>query len=113
MTENVLEDKVAHMEENLWHTESHIQEMYVYQLDPAFIEDKLIDLDDQLRWNNLRIDDTKERPKKTWADCKMEPDTSINESLGIEKEVVIERTHRVKTAKSKKANTPRTIVCRI
>ena len=43
----------------------------------------------------------------------MEPDTSINESLGIEKEVVIERTHRVKTAKSKKANTPRTIVCRI
>ena len=32
------------MEENLGHTESRVQEMYDYQLDPAFIEDKLIDL---------------------------------------------------------------------
>ena len=87
--------------------------MHVYQLDPAFIEDKLIDLDDQLRWSNLRIDYTKERPKKTWADCKMEPDTSIKEILGIEEELVTERTDRVKTAKSKKGNTPKTIVCRI
>ena len=43
----------------------------------------------------------------------MEPDTSIKEILGIEEELVTERTDRVKTAKSKKGNTPRTIVCRI
>ena len=46
-TENVLEDKVARVEENLAHIESRVQEMYEYQLDPTFIEDKLIDLEDR------------------------------------------------------------------
>ena len=45
-TENVLEDKVARVEENLGHIENRVQEMYDYQLDPSFIEDKLIDLED-------------------------------------------------------------------
>ena len=45
-TENVLEDKVARVEENLGHIESRVQEMYDYQLDPAFIEDKSTDLED-------------------------------------------------------------------
>ena len=40
-TKNVLEDKVARVEENLEHIENCVQEMYDYQLDPAFIEDKL------------------------------------------------------------------------
>ena len=41
-TENVLEDKVARMEENLRHIENCLQEMYDYQLDPSFVEDKLL-----------------------------------------------------------------------
>ena len=45
-TENVLEDKVAHVEEHLEHIENRVQEMYDYQLDPSFIEEKLIDLED-------------------------------------------------------------------
>ena len=59
------------------------------------------------------VDGIKERPNETWEDCKNELHTIFKESLGIEEEVVIERAHRVKTVKSKKANTPRTIVCRI
>ena len=69
---NVLEDKVAHVEGNLGHTESCVQEMYNYQLDPAFTEDKLIDLEDRWRRNNLRVDDIKERPNETWEDCENE-----------------------------------------
>ena len=53
------------MEENLGHIESHAQEMYDYQLDPAFIEDKLLDLEDRSRRNNLRVDGIKERPNET------------------------------------------------
>ena len=101
------------MEENLGNIESHVKEMYDYRLDPAFNEDKLIDLKDWSRWNSFRIDGVKEKPNKTWKDCEMELDTLFKESLGIEEEVVIERTHRVKTDKNKKSNTPRTIVCRI
>ena len=53
------------MEENLGHTESHIQEMCDYQLDPTFTEDKLIELEDRPRRNNLRVDGIKERPNET------------------------------------------------
>ena len=112
-TENVLEDKVARVEGNLGHIGNRVKEMYDYKLGPSFIEDKLIDLEDQSRQNNLRIEGIKEKPNETWEDCKSELPTLFKESLGIEEQVVIERTHRVKTDKSKKSNTPRTIVCRI
>ena len=59
-TENVLEDKVAHVEEKVGHIERHVQEIFHYQLDLAFIEDKLIDLENPSRRNNLRIDCIKE-----------------------------------------------------
>ena len=68
-TKNVLEEKVARVEENIGHIESRVQEMYDYQLDPAFIEDKLIDLEDRSRRNDVEIDDIKERPNGTWEDC--------------------------------------------
>ena len=74
-TENVLKDKVASVEKNLGHIESRVQEMYDYQLDPAFIEDKLIDLEDRSRRNNLRVDSIKERPNEIWEDCENEPHT--------------------------------------
>ena len=58
-TENVLEDKVACVEENLGHIENRVQEMYDYQLNLSFIEDKLIDLEERSRRNNLRVDGIK------------------------------------------------------
>ena len=60
------------MEKNLEHIESRVQQMYDYQLDPAFIEDKLIDIEDRLRRKNLRVDGMKERPNETWKDCEKE-----------------------------------------
>ena len=42
-----------------------------------------------------------------------ELDTFFKESQGNEEEVVMERSHRMKTDKNKKSNTPITIVCRI
>ena len=87
--------------------------MYDYQLDPTLIEDKLIDLKDRSRRNNLRVDGIKERPNETWEDCENELYKLFKENLDIEEEVVTERTHRVKTDKSKKGNTSKTIVCTI
>ena len=110
-TENVLEDKVARMEEDLGNIESCVQEMYDYQLDPAFIKDKLIDLVDRYE-NNFRINCIDDLIMGTWEDFDKELDTLFKESLGIRK-VVIEREHRVKTDKNKKSNIPKTIVCRI
>ena len=100
------------MEENLGHIESHLQEIYDFQLDPAFIEDKLMDLKDRSRRNNLGVDGIKERPNEIWEDCKNELQKTFKEILGIEGEIVIDREHKVKTYNSKKSNTPRTNVCR-
>ena len=83
-TGNVLEDKVARVEENLGHIESRVQEIYDYQLDPTFIEDKLIDLEGRSRRNNLRVDGIKERPNEISEDCENELHTLFKESLGIE-----------------------------
>ena len=71
-TKNVLEDKVASVEENLGHIEDRVQEIYDYQLDPSFSEDKLIDFEDRSKRNNLGVDGIKERPDGTWEDCKNE-----------------------------------------
>ena len=82
--------------------------MYGYQLDSAFIEDKLINLKNQSRWNNVRIDGINERLNETWEDCEEAQDTLFKESLDIKEELVIERARRVKTDKNEKSNTPRT-----
>ena len=58
--------------------------MYDYQLDPAFIEDKLIDLEDRSRQNNLRADGIKERQNEIWEDCEKELHILFKESIGIE-----------------------------
>ena len=63
-TENVLEGKVARVEENLGNIESCVQETCYCHLDPAFIEDKLIEFEDQLRGNNLRIDGIRIKTKR-------------------------------------------------
>ena len=64
-TENVLEKKVASVEENLGHIKNCIQEMHGYQLDPDITEVKLNDLQDRSRRNSLRVKSIKERPNET------------------------------------------------
>ena len=65
--ETVLEDKVSRVEENLDYIGCQVQEMYDYQLDPTFIGDKPIHLEDRSRQNNLRVDSIKEKPNETWG----------------------------------------------
>ena len=67
--------------------------IYIYIYITYFIEDKLIELEDRSRRNNLRVDGIKERPNETWEDCENELHTLFKESLGFEEEVVIERAH--------------------
>ena len=52
-----------------------MQEIYDYQLDPHFIDHKLIDHEDRWTRNSLRVDGFKERPNETWKDGEKELDT--------------------------------------
>ena len=60
-----------------------------------------------MRRKKLSIDGTNKKPNETWEDCEKELDTLLKESLDIEEEVVIEKSHKKKTDKSKKGNTLR------
>ena len=59
-TQNNLEEKVDNVEKRMEKLDSDIQEIYEYQIDPKYVHDKLTELEDRSRRNNIRIDGIKE-----------------------------------------------------
>ena len=68
-TENQLEEKVNNAESKKADIEHRIEEIYDYQIDPEYVEQKLIDLEDKSRRNNLRVDGILYIPGEIWEDC--------------------------------------------
>ena len=68
-TENQLEEKVNNAKNKLVDIEQRIEEIYDYQIDLDHVKQKLIDLDDRSRRNNLRVDRILETLEDTWEDC--------------------------------------------
>ena len=68
-TQNNLEEKVDIVEKRMEKLESDIQEIYEYQIDPKYVQDKLTELEDRSRRINIRIDGIKETKGETWNDC--------------------------------------------
>ena len=85
--------------------------MYEDLLDPDFVTEKLIELEDRSRQDNLRIDGVEETPNETWDICEEKVQSIIKEELGITAEIELDHCHR--TGKFKKNQSkPRIIVCR-
>ena len=55
LTENVLEEKVQKCQEKAEHLDERIREIYEWQLDPEYIHNKFVDLEDCSRRNNLGL----------------------------------------------------------
>ena len=109
-TENVLEGKVKKLEERCENMETELQEFYNNQIDPEYVYNKLVDLEDRSRRCNLRIDGVTEKKGETWEQCEEEIQNVFKEKLGLEN-INIERAHRSKGKTS--SNKPRTIVCKL
>ena len=75
--------------------ESDIQEIYEYQIDPKYVQDKLTELEGRSRRNNVRIDGIKETKGETWNDCQEKVQDMFAQKLGLDGSE-IERAHRVK-----------------
>ena len=113
-TENVIEKKVEKLETELDNLKDKVQDIWDYQIDPDYIQHKLIELEDRSRRNNMRIDGIKEEEGKTWEISEAKVTKVFKEKLGIEKEIIIERAHRTKrNYKDKDKKRPRTIVLRL
>ena len=69
LTEKVLEEKIKKLEERCENMETELQESYNNQIDPEYVYNKLVDLEDRSRRCNLLIDGVTEKKGETWEQC--------------------------------------------
>ena len=60
---------MSNAENKLADIEHRVEEIYDYQIDSDYVEEKLIVLEDRPRRNNLRVDGIVENSGETWEDC--------------------------------------------
>ena len=93
--------------------DSDIQEIYEYQIDPKYAQDKLTELEDRSRRKNIRIDGIKETKGETWNDSEEKVQDMLAQKLGLDG-IEIERAHRVKRNNiDSNTNRPRIIVVKL
>ena len=108
-----LKSGVEHTNADLNDLSDRVDEISDYQVDPEYVTNKLFDLEDRSRRNNLRIDGISESRNETWEECEDEIQKVFNEKFGV-KNVQIERAHRSKRNKSNNnSGKLRTIVCKL
>ena len=110
-----LKKEMTDLKSSIDHTDADLNDLSdrVDEVDPEYVANKLIDLEDRSRRNNLRIDGISESRNKTWEECEEEIQKVFNEKLGV-KNVQIERAHRSKRSKSNNnSEKPRAIVCKL
>ena len=82
--------------------DERIRKIYEWQLDLEYVHNKLVDLEDRSRRNNLRIDGIKGKVGESWEGCEAEVDKLFTEKLDIEDKIIIETAHRAKKQKTAK-----------
>ena len=112
-TQTTLEEKVRKVEERIKNTLC-MEQSLSGNSDIEFIKDKMNDLENRSRRNNIRVDGLIEADKETWKESEERLQDVIKESLGIKTEILIDRAHRVgDKAKTRERNRHRTIVARL
>ena len=122
-TQNDLKERVNNVEENMCKVKEDLKEIYEYQIDPDYVNDsltdirnKLTELEERSRRNNIRIDGIAEEPVETWDKREKKVQRLLSEELDIN-DVVTERAHRVKAYSPEKKNSKeirlRTVVCKL
>ena len=92
-----LNEKLTSMERNLFSLKKNIEVIQTTKSSWAIeIENKLMDLEDRFRRNNLRINGIKEGKNETWEECEERVNCFLEEKLDMgTSEIWIERAHRV------------------
>ena len=99
------------MKNDIKKVQTDLREIEDDLLDPTFVMEKLTELEDRSRRNNVRIDGIPETPNETWENCEEEVRKIIKNKLDITDDIEIDRCHcMVKFQKNK--SKPRTVVCK-
>ena len=110
-----LKKEVTDLKSSIDHTDADLNDLSdrVDEVDPEYVANKLIDLEDRSRHNNLRTDDISESRNETWEEYEEEIQKVFNEKLSV-KNIQTERAHRSKRSKSNNnSEKPRAIVCKL
>ena len=115
LTENQLEEKMNNVENKLVDIKHQIEKIYDYQFDLDYAEEKLIDLDNRLRRNNLRIDGILETPGETWENCEEKLQQVFHEKLGLKWAIEIEQEQRtsIRQINTNNRSKLQTIICNL
>ena len=89
------------------------QKIYEYQIDPKNVQNKLTELEDRSRGNNMRIDGTKETNGETWNNSEEKVQDMFKQKLGLDG-IEIEHAQRVKcNNRGSNTNKPRKIILKL
>ena len=66
--------------------QTEVQDVYTNQIDPEYVYNKLVELEDRSRRCNLQIDGVTGRKGATWEQCEDEIQNIFKEILGLEKQ---------------------------
>ena len=108
-TEGRLDEEIATVKDDISKMKSDVRLIERDLLDPNGVSEKLIELEDRSRRNNLRFDGLTEDTNETWDDCERKIQKILSDKLEITEDVEIERCHRMG---KRKGNRPRTIICK-
>ena len=115
-TQAEVKEEITNIKDNLNQVKTEIQELGEDVLDPDYVTNKLIELEDRSRRNNIRIDGIEEEQYETWDRCE-EKVQVIKDKLGIEDEVEINRCHQMKKSGKYRSNERNlcswAIICRL
>ena len=108
-TQATLDAKIKTADEHLEILKRKVKD-FTEAMDPRYVNDKLIELEYRSRRDNLRVDGIAEEFKETWEQTKEKIKKFIKEDLKVDKEIKIERAHRVKRSNDNDITRPKTVV---
>ena len=112
LTESIefTQEEVKDNKEDISQVQTNQQHIEDDMLNPDYVMEKLIELEDRSRCNNLRINGISEVSHETWEMCEDSVKDLIKTKLEINDEIEIDHCHRMGKCKDKKKT--RSTVCR-
>ena len=103
-TQAEVKEEVASIKDKLNQVKPEIQELGEDVLDPDYVTNKLIELEDRSWSNNVRIDRIEEQEYETWDREEEKVQKVIKRKLGIKDKVEIDRCHQMKKTGKDRSN---------
>ena len=109
---NSLEEKVNDLKSKNKKLKTKMKELYEYQIDPEFVKNKLVELENCCKRYNLYIDGMKVTSNEIWEKCEKGLQILFKDKPGIEENIITERTHRTNSAVEGGRSKPKSIFCK-